>query len=92
MLSLKRLVRESSAVYTLSSGSITPGKIATLYHKAFDHSVEDRSTVVQRHVTDFTETLFACAQRTEVLGCLGDFISKQLKDNSAHWKVIRRVH
>lgn len=71
----KVLVRESFTVDGLATGTVTSGEVTTLEHKVGDDTVERR--------TGITETLFASAESTEVLGGLGDNIVVELEDNAA---------
>ena len=55
--------------------TVAVGEVTTLNHELLDDSVESRSLI--------TETLFPCAQSTEVFGGLGDCLPIETNNDSA---------
>ena len=58
---------------------IARSEITTLQHKAGDHAMEAGTLV--------SEALLAGAEGAEVLGCFGDDVVVEVKDNASGWAV-----
>ncbi|GET89186.1 cyclophilin a, putative [Leishmania tarentolae] len=74
-LASEGLIGEFSAVDGLATSTIAVSEVATLAHELRDHTVERAARVA--------EPLLARAQRTKVLGRLGDGIGKELHRHAA---------
>ena len=75
--SLEVLVLELHAIDGLTSGTVSCGKVTSLAHELWDHSVESGSLVVQ-WLSALADSLLSGAQSTEVLGGLWNDIGVQL--------------
>ena len=71
MLQLEVLICKLLAVDAPATSSIVLGEVTSLAHEVRDDPVESAALE--------SEALLACAQGTEVLGCLWNHISTQLK-------------
>ena len=71
MLQLEVLICKLLAVDALATSSIVLGEVTSLAHEVRDDPVESAALK--------SEALLTCAQGTEVLGCLWNHISTQLK-------------
>lgn len=72
MLQLEILISELAAIDGLATSAIVVGEVSTLAHEVGDDTVENATLV--------TETLFSCAESTEVFSSFGHNITPQLKE------------
>jgi hypothetical protein len=79
MLECKVLISEFVAVDGLATGTVVVGKVTALAHELGNHAVEDTSFVAV--------SFLACAEGTEILGCLGDDVGTQFHFDAACWAV-----
>jgi len=75
VLQLEVLISELAAIDGLATSAIVVGEVSTLAHEVGDDTVENATLV--------TETLFSCAESTEVFGSFGHNITPQLNNYSA---------
>merc|ERR1719343_571079 len=80
MLQLKVFIGKLVAINTLATSSISISEIASLYHKIFNNTMEDRSLVMQRFPR-FSIALFSSAQCSKVLSSFRRNIRIQLHHN-----------
>ena len=73
---------ELNTVDGFTAGSIADGEISTLDHKAWDDAMEDAVGISERQIGVGRESLFARAERSEVLGRLGNLVLVELKDDA----------
>ena len=79
---LKVLIVELPAVDALTTKAVARDNIACLDHHASDNAVEGDTTVVQRHIGQLTQPLFARAEASEILRGYGHLPSTQLNDDA----------
>jgi hypothetical protein len=71
MLELKILILEFLTVDGLAACAIAGGKVATLYHKAFDNAVEGAAFIVEGFAR-LAHTFLARTEGAEVFGGFGN--------------------
>jgi hypothetical protein len=79
---LKVLVGKARAINGLAAAAVARRKVAALQHKARDHAVE-LGALVRQGLAHLAHTLFARAQRAEVLRGLGHHLAEQAKHHTA---------
>jgi len=69
MLRLEVLISKLCSIDRLSTSTITLGKVASLEHEIRDHTVENRTLVVQR-LSRLSNSLLSSAQSSKILSSL----------------------